>query len=38
MNVSKYHSRAALLIKQAFEKSDGPLTIAVGDGANEIGA
>lgn len=37
MDVSNYHARTDLLVKYAYEESEGPLTIAVGDGGNEVG-
>lgn len=37
MDVSRYHARADLLLKYAYEKNNGPLTISVGDGGNEVG-
>jgi hypothetical protein len=37
MNVSAYHARTDLVFKRAYEDKDGPVTISVGDGGNEVG-
>jgi hypothetical protein len=37
MDLSHYHARTDLLLKYAYEKDGGPLTISVGDGGNEVG-
>ncbi len=36
-DVSDAHARTDLLAKYAYEQEDGPLTICVGDGGNEVG-
>lgn len=37
MDASPSHARTDLLLKYAYEKNNGPLTISVGDGGNEVG-
>lgn len=36
-DITRYHSRADLLFRTAFEMENGPLTIGIGDGGNEVG-